>query len=277
MMKIKSLKFGIWVFLLFSITILNPILGQTACGVLTGNNTTGVNGCLSCTTRDTWEDSQWQFFRSTCEAGQTIQISLIYNGTLNIDLMLFVDPDPATNKKIAWDITHCQFDVDTNTAHQYSAFSAINTYNTSLTGPEQIIFTNDFSEITKDVYILLYVKEVQGGQSIGSANYFLTSTNNLQLVTSDQWDRCSTIQNAWILFAVGSVIFSIIFYKIVKRMTLPAEKKAELRLQKEQKQAEKAAKSAKNAKPVKGGTTTMKVQPKSGSTSMAARKSQSRR
>ncbi len=45
------------------------------------------------------------------------------------------------------------------------------------------------------------------------------------MLTNTDLDYCWTILQAWILFGVVCVVFSIVFYKVVRQLTLTTEQK----------------------------------------------------
>lgn len=233
-MKQRTVNYAIfWVFML---TLLIPSVSS-----LSGDNTTTVSGNLVATTLPTgdkygtWEDTQWQFFSISVEYQETLNITLDYQGDLDLDLMLYVDETPGGHQKYAWDISHCQLE-----ANQYDAYSGVRTTNTASAAPERIVFIQNLAEETKMVYLLVYVYD-----GLGNSTYTLNANKAIHIITSGELEKCWIVVEAWAIFAVGCVIFSLIFIKIVKRAILTPEQKAELRLKEDQKKKTKKGKEVK--------------------------------
>ena len=68
----------------------------------------------------TWEDSEWQFYETTCAFNQTVNVTLSFSGSLYLNLVVFVDQSATGNQKYAWDITHCGLDFSTDVPAAYS-------------------------------------------------------------------------------------------------------------------------------------------------------------
>lgn len=179
-----------------------------------------------------WEDSQWIFYVAQCPSEEQIIITLEYSGDLNLDLVILVDS--TGTKTMAWDITHCGWD---EALYPKAGYSAIDTTDTKKTGPEKIIYLNLNPE-TVAVYILIYAAAGEG-----ISQYTLTCSNTVNPVPNSSLERCWTILQAWILFGVGCIIFSIIFLKIVKRAIMTPDQKAAEKLKKEEAQKQKAKKA----------------------------------
>jgi hypothetical protein len=222
-----------WVFL---VSLLLPVVSG-----LSGDNTTTVTGSLLATTPPTgdkygtWEDTQWQFFSITVESQETLNLTLDYQGDLDLDLILYVDEQPGSYKKYAWDISHCQLD-----NYPYDAYSGVRTKNTASAAPERIMYLQNSTGETKIVYVLVYVYD-----GLGNSSYTLTANKPIHIMESDELEKCWLVIQAWAIFAVGCVIFSVIFIKIVKRATMTPEQKAELRAKEEQKKQAKKGKDVK--------------------------------
>jgi len=176
-------------------------------------------------TNEYWEDTQWIFYVTQCPSEEQVIITLEYEGELNLDLVILVDETTAGDKILAWDITHCGWD---STQYPTTGYSAINTKDTAITGPETVVYTN-LNVDTKAVYILVYAKE-----GVGTSDYTLTCSRSFNAVPSTSLQRCSTILQAWILFGIGCVIFSVVFLKIVKRAIMTPDQKAAEKMKKEE-------------------------------------------
>ena len=71
------------------------------------------------------------------------------------------------------------------------------------------------STVDKNVYILVY-----SADGAGNSTYTITCNRDMTMLTNTDLDYCWTILQAWILFGVVCVVFSIVFYKVVRQLTL---------------------------------------------------------
>lgn len=194
--------------------------------IQTVSSSNQISGKLKASLEDTWEDSQWQFYKTNAPFNQSIEINLTYSGDLDIDLWVFVDSNTTgTDQRVnAWDITHCNID------RQPTLYSAIKSTEVNFTAPERIFYSNIEFEIERIIYILVFVES-----GIGESNYELSATNEIEILNKEDGEKCWTIVQAWIIFGISiMIIFGFVLYVAKKKARTPDQKAAD-RLKKEQK------------------------------------------
>jgi len=190
--------------------------------VSSGENTTQIRGQLVSYDDSRWDRKQYDFFQTTCLFNETIQIKLDYYGDADVDILIFVDEETETDAQriYAWDIAHCGFDSDNHVPVGKS--TKIGT-NTDTIGSEIVYYTNSRFQVTRNVYILVYIE-----RGLGISDYTLTSSQNIISVPSENYEKCWTVLQAWGVFGLGVIIILIIFIRWAKKAAMTPEQRAAL-------------------------------------------------
>jgi hypothetical protein len=245
----KQLKFGIFGLIFFFSILTSSTFGKSV--FISGNNTSIITGRLSSELPNTWEESQYDFYQTLCPFGETVVITLNYEGNLDLDLVIFVDETSFTEDQhaYAWDIAHCDFNLE---KHPPKSYSRIATTNTSIDGEEMVVYTNVEFDISRKVYILVFAEK-----GTGNSNYILECANPITLVPNADYEDCRLVLYAWILFGVSIILVSLLIFRIAKRALLTPEQKAEIAAKKAEDEKEKAVKAKLSGKSAKPGKTSM--------------------
>jgi hypothetical protein len=218
-MKIKNLK-RTYKFLIISwLLIFVSTNTQNVSGASYTQSGNSFSGTLDSKIESTWEDSQWQYFKTSCSLYNHLVINLSYSGDLDLDLWIFVDEvsTGAEQNIVPKDITHCQL---TGTPTKYSHLRTLNT--TLAKENEHIYYINSVFNTARDVYILVFVQD-----GVGSSAYTLMVNNTVTAIPADQVEACWTVWQAWLLFGVGCAIFSVLIIIYAKKSSRTREKKSE--------------------------------------------------
>ncbi len=197
------------------------VLSRAETNTVQGNGSSLITGQLKSTSEQRWEDTAWIFLTVEVPYQDLLVLQLNYSGTLDLDMMLFVEQDPNVEQKmIGWDISHCRFDYP---KEKLVAYSQARTTNTNENTTELIEFRNTIPSPTARIaYLLIYVFS-----GTGTSDFILNiiSGHSLTVVPNEQLNSCILVYLYWLIFVAVVSLFSIIFIRIVKNKTMTEEQK----------------------------------------------------
>jgi len=179
---------------------------------------------------ETWNYNQWQFYECRVELGETVLITLTYEGDLDLDLRLYWGRDNFYFRGI--DLTY--YPISNLEPSDNSQLRTTST--TDLGLEEELTISNEIWTNERDqmAYILVFVYDGVGESEYTlSADHTITELNDSEVSPSENF---LLIFLLYFLAAVGVVVISLLISKRVKKY---------VRLSPEEKVARKEAKKAK--------------------------------
>lgn len=193
-------------------------------------------GELTSQNENTWTNDKWQFYQLTVGLGKIVDISLFYEGDLDLDLRLYWKRD---NTDVVgfngFDLTHCDM---ADYAHaDNSQFRTLNT--TKFGRGEELEVVNPSYTRTEDqiAYVLVFVYE-----GTGSSNYTLQSTEEMTLINDAAVYDCNFVILTLVLYIVVSGGIIGLFYYILRRKKRKLTQPEKKQKQKEKEEQEKKIK-----------------------------------
>jgi len=187
---------------------------------------------LICEDESVWTDSQWQFYNVSVDTGDTVFVTLNYEGDLDLDLRFYWKRDNPVGFN-GFDLSHCDID---NDRYVYAENSQIRTTDTNKLGEaEELTISNPTFKLKRDkiAYILVYVYEGEG-----ASDYVLTANRELSKINHNIVYDCNLQLAILIIYMIGAVIIMTLFSLYIKRKKakitgVDKKKKAEMEKEEE--------------------------------------------